>query len=273
MTAAERDTVTLIESTAASDPPYVFALPLRRSKSRLFADFSTGGTCRTNVILSLDDPDLLQRIKEQLDGDPASFGWTESLILLRGRYFVLGGRDETERVAVITPDGALSPICALETTRRAVTRAVTESQLCDSLATGRVRPIFWDSDDSSDLTVLKSTLNQQRSPANIDLLRRAHVDIDNDGKPEWVAQADWSSGSACGSSGRFLISLAADGLRATDERPPHWPVATDEIYDVGGSRYVSGVNEHGFPALYKLSPARSEAICEFRDRKVFAPLE
>lgn len=276
MTAAERASVAALQNLVEPDRAHVFALQLRRRQRVLFADIDTGGTCHSNEIRRVGSPEELMQQREEVPGDVNSFGTSEDLISMQGRYYVLSGYREPQNVAWITPDGSFEPRCSFAGTRREVIAAAHDRQICEAAARGQLQSISWEAEGYS--AVLASRLTGAGPGGAVDTLERALVDIDNDGKPEWIARANWSSGAGCGSSGKYLVLLNANGSDVAADGTSNWPgngeISGDEsleVYETGTARYVFGKGPQNNPVLYKLTLAGAEVECRFRDRRSYLP--
>jgi len=276
MTASERETVDAVRELAKPFDISIYALQLRQNKRVLFASVNHGGTCSSNDMRRVESLEDLKQLEEEMfAGDDNSMGWDEDLIYLRGRYFVLSGHRETKNVDWINPAGTRVPLCSLSETRREVLEAAQDLPLCEAAARGQLKSIPWGEEEVS--WVLPSGQDPRSERLHgVDRLERVQVDIDNDGRSEWIARASWSSGGGCGSSGKFLLPLNADGSDLAKDSKAGWPPHLEsnmnesvEVYEVGSARYIASANQDGAPVLYKLTPAGAEVACRFRDRAIY----
>jgi hypothetical protein len=250
--------------------------------------YSVGGSCAMSN-LELWNPTFSERIPitgSNVDMDQA-FAEGDDLVSLHGRtYFMHDIRGVSFLLARFGNDLSTSPMCKIDKypTHQEVTISVDAAAVCDAVLTGHV-----DGAPVADVEPIELSNNARDASADnrypLDgapgwqLVARGHLDIDNDGKQDFVGMISRydASGAGCGHdfSATQPIKLNAEGMPedksqfnrtvlASIERPAF----SARVFQYQGTNYVEYLSKDDadglpFHEVWKYSPAGAAKSCGF----------
>jgi uncharacterized protein YecT (DUF1311 family) len=277
LTEAERASVARFRASGEENAT-VFALQVRRNRRALFADSYASGTCSGSEVKRISEPYVKPGERWPTELIPADdvFSWKtwngyESVISLKGRFFVISSSREVPRiVSWVTPAGTLRPLCFLKTQKTTVetVSATNDRPLCEKVADRSLPALEWKYLADAEVRALR-----QPGLTAVDGVAQANVDIDNDGSSELIWRIGESRSGGCGSHEEHLRTSPSDSGKNADANPLNHFFASArqrlEIYDSGGARYIFGrYQRHAEPPrLYKLVGDELGAECEFSVRR------
>jgi hypothetical protein len=251
--------------------------------ARTFGLIQGGGTCGNCDIneIGVRKPALYPLDDEDEDLRWAGWGGCDQFIYLMGQPIVVSGqfgqgRSRAGLVYWLSPDGAKRPLCVLEPTAevKTITKLAGDKELCSAVATDVVTFMPW----TEDVSVSEKDLKALEIRA--DSARGTKIDIDRDGKREFIAVLDYASGGGCGSYHQWLIALTPDGRLVLDTplnkllRDREWgplegrSIITDarasvRVLEYKGKPYIFGRGENTSASVVSLWRNQMKTWCEY----------